>query len=238
MKHFNAESYCEDDSYRLKNLKQLSDPSTKMSKFLDVLASATNDRALFRLFSRKKMKIKSKPWLTKGLLKSILTKNALFQKCYKQNKIHLISHYKIYLNKLTKLERIAKKNYYQKEMQKHDESKRWKIINEIPGHKKIKHKVIYTITNVNNRLVSENMEICNKFNNYFTDVGPSTDAKIPNTQLKKFNTTDITKSFCYDPINPEEVLLQLQQLDTSKASVPENIPNKFYKLLAPIISPF
>ena len=61
------------------------------------------------------------------------------------------------------------------------------------------------------------------------------DAKIPNTQLKKFNATNIKKSFCYDPIFPEEVLLQLA---TSKASGPENISNKFYKLLAPIISPF
>ena len=114
MKHFNVESYCEDVSYRLKNLKQLSDPSTKINKFLDVLAS---DQAPLRLLSQREMKIKSKPWLTKGLLKSISTRNALFQKCYKQNKIHLISHYKIYLNKLTKL-KIAKKNYYQKEIQK------------------------------------------------------------------------------------------------------------------------
>ena len=63
------------------------------------------------------------------------------------------------------------------------------------------------------------------------------DAKIPNTQLKKFSTTNIIKSFCY-LISPEEVLLQLQQLDTSKASGPENIPNKFYELLAPMILPF
>ena len=46
------------------------------------------------------------------------------------------------------------------------------------------------------------------------------------------------KSFCCDPISSEEVLLELRQLDTSKASGPENIPNKFYKLLAPTISPF
>ena len=32
--------------------------------------------------------------------------------------------------------------------------------------------------------------------------------------------------------------MQLQQLDSSKASGPENIPNKFYKLLAPMILPF
>ena len=74
MKHFNAESYCEDVSYRLKKLKQLCDPSTKMSKFLDVLASATNDHAPLRLLSRREMKIKSKPWLTKGLLKIYFNK--------------------------------------------------------------------------------------------------------------------------------------------------------------------
>ena len=62
-------------------------------------------------------------------------------------------------------------------------------------------------------------------------------AKI-NTQLKKFNTTNIMKSFCCDPISPKKVLLQYQQLDSSKASGPENIPNKIYKLLTPIISPF
>ena len=99
------------------------------------------------------------------------------------------------------------------------------------------HKVIPTITDVNNGLVSENTEICNKFNNYFTNVGPSMDAKIPNTYLKKFNTTNIMKSSCYDPVSPEEVLFQLQQLDSSKVSGRENIPNIFYKLLAPIISP-
>ena len=63
-------------------------------------------------------------------------------------------------------------------------------------------------------------------------------AKIPNTQFKKFNTTNIMKSFCYDPISLEEALLQLQQLDSSKANGPKSIPNKFYKLLVSIISPF
>ena len=69
-----------------------------------------------------------------------------------------------------------------------------------------KHKVMSTVTDVNNRLVSENMEICNIFNNYFTNVGLSMDARIPKTQLKKFNTINKLKSFCYDPICPEVVL--------------------------------
>ena len=58
------------------------------------------------------MKLKTKPWLTKGLLNSITTKNKLFQQCYKQQNIDLISKYKSYRNKLTKLKDMAKMTYY------------------------------------------------------------------------------------------------------------------------------
>ena len=71
---------------------------------------------------------------------------------------------------------------------------------------KNRYKVISPITDANNILVSKNMEICKIFNNYLSNLGPSMDAKIPNSQLKKFNTTSIMKSLCYDPINPKEVL--------------------------------
>ena len=64
------------------------------------------------------------------------------------------------------------------------------------------------------------------------------DAKLPNTQLKKVHSINIMKLLCYDPISPEKVLLQLQQRDSSKAIGPENIPNRFHKLLALIILSF
>ena len=58
------------------------------------------------------MKLISKFWITKGLLKSISTKNKLFQQCYKQNNTFLDAKYKSYLNKLTTIKEIAKRNYY------------------------------------------------------------------------------------------------------------------------------
>ena len=36
------------------------------------------------------------------------------------------------------------------------------------------------------------------------------------------------QSFFHDPITPEEVSAQFQQLDPLEAYGPENIPNKFY----------
>ena len=62
--------------------------------------------------SKKKFKQKTKPWLTKGMMKSITTKNKLFAKCYKKNNADLIAKCKIYFNKLTTIKRLAKKQYY------------------------------------------------------------------------------------------------------------------------------
>ena len=54
------------------------------------------------------MKLNSKPWITKGLLKSITTKNKLFQRCYKHQETDLVTTYKTYFSKLTKLKKLQK----------------------------------------------------------------------------------------------------------------------------------
>ena len=63
------------------------------------------------------------------------------------------------------------------------------------------------------------------------------DAKIPPSR-NIFNIPSVVNSFACEPITNDEVYLQLSQLNPRKANGPENFPNKFWKLLAPIISPF
>ena len=66
------------------------------------------------------------------------------------------------------------------------------------------------------------------------------DAKIAKASTK-FKTPSVTKSSFYETIAPEEVLTQISQLNIAKASGPENIqyiPNKFYRLIGPIITPY
>ena len=185
------------------------------------------------------MKLKTKPWLTKGLLKSISIKNKLFKKCFKQKKVSLVSKYKLYLNKLTKLKQIAKKNYYTNELNQHKNEigKQWKIINKIICHKRHQTETIASITDTNNCSITEKEAISNLLNDYFTNVGLRMDAKIAKASTK-FKTPSVTKSFFYETITPEEVLTQICQLNIAKASGPENIPNKFYRLIGPIIAPY
>ena len=58
-----------------------------MDELIQTLTEVTNKHAPLRKTSRREMKISSKPWLTKGLLKMISVKNKLYQQCYKQKNI-------------------------------------------------------------------------------------------------------------------------------------------------------
>ena len=79
--------------------------------------------------------------------------------------------------------------------------------------------------------------LCELLNEHFTNVGPKMDAKIAKT-AQVFNIPSSLKSFYYDPNTPHEVVEQLHQLNPSKACGPENIPNKFYKTIGPIIASY
>ena len=62
--------------------------------------------------SRRERKLSKKLWKTKGILKSIRTKNKLFQSCYKCSEVSKIEFYKKDLNKLTDVKFLAKRQYY------------------------------------------------------------------------------------------------------------------------------
>ena len=59
------------------------------TKFINEFSFIVNTRAPLKQMSKTKSNQKFKPWLTKGILKSIKTKNKLYPKCYKQNNLTL-----------------------------------------------------------------------------------------------------------------------------------------------------
>lgn len=65
-----------------------------------------NKHAPLKILSRRKAKQFSKPWITKGLRKSIKIKNRLF---YSGD----ISKYKLYRNRIVSLSRLSKRLYYE-----------------------------------------------------------------------------------------------------------------------------
>ena len=168
------------------------DLNTEIHNILSAITEATNLHVPLTKLCRKKMKIKAKPWLTKELLECISTKNKLFEQCYKQHRPHLISKYKTYLKKVTKLKDTAKRNCYKNELQKHKNniSMQWKIINKILCHKKLESNSIPLITDEQKGKITDKSIIPDLLNEYFTKVGPNMDAKIP-AATKRFTFPSI-----------------------------------------------
>lgn len=150
-------------------------------------------------------KQQTKPWFTKGLLKSPKTKDKLYKKSVKtpttENKFKFIQ----YGNKLHHLLRITKKRYYKTKFEtiKTTHIKHNEIIN--------KRKPMNSLPNTfnhDNEEMTDPVEIANKFNEYLTNVGPTLDSKIPpvNTSFKSFlNNTHFNESFFIYPVTEEEV---------------------------------
>ena len=135
-KNFNSDLFLLDTDKITSNLESNLyrdnwDPEDAMNSLLNAFTALINSHLPLKAQSKKASKLATKPRLTKGILNSIKTKNKLFRKCYKQNKRHLIKQYKLYLNKLTSIKRIAKQQYYYSQIttNRRDSAKVWKNIN-------------------------------------------------------------------------------------------------------------
>ena len=102
-----------------------------MHKFINIFQLILDKHAPLPKRSRKELKRKTKPWITKGLLKSIHRKNCMYKKCVNSKSTAKWDEYKMYRNKLTHLKNPAKKLYYQDIIRKNKQNtaKLWKTIN-------------------------------------------------------------------------------------------------------------
>ena len=77
------------------------------------------------------------PWITKGLLKSIKTRNRLYKIHIRNPNDTNLNTYKKYRNKLTKLIRLSRKLHFSDKLKKANSNTHatWKIIKEVMGRK-------------------------------------------------------------------------------------------------------
>ena len=215
------------------------------TNFIVGFSEIVNEHAPLKTFSKRQRKQKLKPWITKAILKSIKTKNRLYNKCYKQDNPELIAHYKKYLNKLTSIKRLAKERYYTSQLLKHkqDVTKLWTIINELLDQsKRCSNTTIHKLTTIDNKYVESQSEISNILNDYFVNVGANLSAK---ADIGNFSTTKLNNSLSsnvhscfFQPVVPLEVHQVIQNLNSKKAAGPENILIKYYKLASEWIANF
>ena len=141
--------------------------------------------------------------------------------CIKKNNLYLAflkdrselteSRYKKYKNKLTKLLRLEKKNYYRKKLEdcKTNTRETWKILNNIIGKRKSETKYSNEFHVGEKRVVLESKEIANHFNKFFVDIGTNLSSLIepcPGKKPTNFVKSNVSQSMYIHPVTEQEVL--------------------------------
>ena len=172
-----------------------------------------------------KARSSSKPWFSKGLSKSCQRKNTL----YKQSIINPSPHNKLryhkYRNKYNSLIKIARKKYFHDKLisVQSDIRKTWSIIKQVLTKKLGPHQS-YTMKD-SNGTYTDPVQIANKFNNFFTNIGPSLAKNIPcsQTDYRKFLTGSHVHSFFLRPTSVAEVSSIVSSMKNSFSEGVDNI---------------
>ena len=136
IENFEAELFLEELSKSLHLLGKTNLPininkiNIYTDKFINIFKLILDKHAPLRKRSRKELKLKTKPWITKRLLKSIYRKNCMYKRGVSSKCTAEWNEYKMYRNKLTHLKNSAKKLYYQDIIRKNKQNtaKLWKTI--------------------------------------------------------------------------------------------------------------
>ena len=189
-----------------------SDVNNVFSSFYNKFNKLVNKHAPIKTISNLKVKQFSKPWITKGLRKSIRVKNKLYAS---DDRVK----YKMYRNRICTLTRISKQQYYTKFFNDNltNMKKTWEGINSILARKSKNSKPISFIKDPDDNLMSNNPNrIANILNEHFASVGPKLANKLPSIQRNYFEFLNRSyspdTSFAFNLLTPTEVKLEISRI--------------------------
>ena len=211
-------------------LKENADVNESYDIFLDKYSSLYNECFPLKEMNKKINECK-RPWITKGLLKSITRKNKLYKASLKNPDMNHINAYKSYKNKLTNTIRLSKNKYYSDMFSsiQGDMKKTWRNINDILGRKKC--HVMPNDMYLENMKITSKQDIVNQFNSYFINVGNNLSKSISQSSFsfKQFVSCQDPQSFFIKPTSVHEVLKLSSCIKSSKADGPDGISPRVVK---------
>ena len=126
-------------------------------------------------FDKKKHKIN--PWMTRGILNSLNSKNKLYRTILQTNPNSdiydtLQTNYKTYKSIIRRSIMLAKRQYYHTASNIHSNNlkKTWKTINDVLNRNNKKHNLPISFKSKNGALITSEKEIANSFNDYFINI--------------------------------------------------------------------
>ena len=246
--NFNIENFlCQLDSQVNKIIVSDTSPIDKQFEiFLNSFAKVIDEHAPLRNATRKEKKLKLKPWLSSGILKSIKAKNKMYKQLQTNFDAKRFNDYKTFRNTLHRLIIKAKQNYYKSYFvkNKNDAQKIWKGINELANLKQKREIKPSRLQLKNGDIITDPNSICTAINNYFVNIGPEMAKNIPSPSNTTFSSIDNDKikpslqnSIFLQPSTSQEVTTVIHSLKENKAKRVFDVDTKFIKLSNNVISP-
>ena len=148
--------------------------------------------------------------------------------------------YKTFKNKLTHIIRIAKKHYFKEKIDVHRNNgkKTWETIGQILKNKNRKTTVTDTFITSNGIPCTDNTDIANNFNTYFTTIGNTLAANLGLPQTDNYPMELIESNpdnfFC-SPTTPAAINNIILHSKSNKSTGFDNIDSYIVKQIAPQI---
>ncbi len=242
-KKFNAEEFRRHLRFGLSDFlgsnTEINDPNILFDKFFSVFISTLNAHAPIKKLTPKELKIFHKPWITKGILKSIKNRSKMYRQFFLFGDINMQAYYKRYSNLLTHIKEKSKKLYYEKKFEdlKGNIKKTWKTINSIVNIRKSKRNTLTSIKS-NDEIISDPHIIANSFNEFFRNIGPKLARNIPKSNLshREFLKNPIQETFLAENCTSNEISDIINNLKNTKSCGTDNVPTSVVKLTKDIIS--
>lgn len=204
-------------------------PETAYDTFSKIISNALADSTEI-MNCKKPFSAPRNPWLSSSLLDCLKKKDNLYRKTKKQPfNTALHDRYKKYSNRLGKLLKHAKTQYYENKIKcaGNDVKKQWEILNSFLGRSN-QHSEI-TMIKSGDLLLDNPLDIANSFINFFcTDKQREDD---PLTQPYP----RMPHSFFLHPVTPEEIVTIISSLKNTGPGI-DNFRPSLIKLIASLIS--
>ena len=208
------------------------------SKFINII----NKHAPWKKLLNSEEAWKQKPWITKGIQKSIQKKNLFYGKFVRTKSTHWYNRYKEYRNNIRRLTLIAKKQHFSNyfDIFKQNSKKIWAGINNIiQKSMKSTNEDIY-LFDENKNTITNQQKVASMFNKFYTSVADSLVSKLGNcdNKFQDFLNNPNAHSMFLKETDRHEIFDILKNLDSNKATDIFGISPKFLHMTAESLSPF
>ena len=221
------------------------DPNQNYKEMFRIIDTAKSKHMPCKCVRFKRYKHKISPWLTTGIMRSIKFKDSLYKKWKSTSQSDplyntLKTNFNTYSKILKKSIMSAKKTYYhsQLSLHKHDCRKTWGLINSLLSAKKNK-KDFPNFFLIDNEHVTNEHQIAEHFNKFFSSIGPLLASKIQSNNMPSFNsylTAPSENVFIFHDVLINDVLKIINNFKPKTSTGVDNLSMKLLKNISNSLS--